>query len=299
MGVVEGQGKMSVSSASPSGEERPGGAGPTAIGGPYPETLLNDLEELGLNGSQARVLLALLQLGSGNSTEIARLAQVPRTAVYPLLQELGSKRLAARVSSDGPAVWASPGRDEVLNRLDAAHETRMREQQARAVRVRKTLEEVVPAVAGNTLPFVQFIPGAAQAREVYEQLVASATTELLVFSRPPYSSPAAPVNPVLSDSLARGVKVQVLFESPTADSAEQRRHMFDTYAQLGVEARMLDRLPVKLVIVDGHTVLVTIPDPNMPDGGFPTSLLVENEDYAALETKTFETYWALGKGLGE
>jgi len=266
------------------------------VGGPYPETLLVDLEELGINGSQARVLLALLQLGSGHSTEIARLAQVPRTAVYPLLKELGAKRLVARVAGDGPAIWASAGRDEVINRLNSAHEERIRQQQARAERVRLTLEEVVPADAPGSLPFIHFIPGAAQGRMAYEQLLASATTELLVFRRPPFSSQPGPVNRLLREALARGVRTSVLFESPPGHSEEDRQLALDTYRQVGVDSRVVDALPVKLIIADQRVVLITISDRTIPDGGFPTSLLVENEDYAAMQTVAFATYWDTGRG---
>jgi len=147
-----------------------------AVGGHIPETLLPDLEELGLNGSQARVLLALLQLGSGNSSEIARLAQVPRTAVYPVLQELEAKRLVGRVGAEGPALWSSPGRNEVLDRLESGHEARIREQRLRVGRVRSTIEELVPAGPPGSPPIVHVIPGPAHAKEAYDQVLERAPT---------------------------------------------------------------------------------------------------------------------------
>ena len=286
---------MSVQSGSQRGRSA---AVEVEIGGAFPETLFADLEELGLNGSQARVLVALLQLGSANSSQIARLAQVPRTAVYPLLQELGAMRLAARIGSDGPAIWASPGRDEVLNRLDAAHEERSRQQRARSARVRATLEEIVPKVSAGSLPFVHVIPGPAQAREAYRQLLLGATSELLVLNRPPFSSPPGPVNPMVQDLLARGVPARVLFQLTKGEQTKlQRRKEVETYRQSGVDGRVVDRLPVKMVIADRRVVLVAIPDPNLPETRFPTSLLVENEDYAAIHVAAFESLWAGGAPL--
>jgi sugar-specific transcriptional regulator TrmB len=257
-----------------------------------PETLLPDLEELGVNGSQARVLLALLQLGTGNSSEIARLAQVPRTAVYPVLQELEVKRLVGRVAAQGPALWASPGREEVLDRLESAYEARMREQGARVARVRSTIEELVPPGSPTAPPMVHFLPGPAHANEAYDQLLSATRSELLVFSRPPFSAGPGPINPRLRELLDRGVAVRVLFQSQSGPTAEAvADHEKDSYSVAGVQARAIDYLPIKLVISDRRVVLLAIPENDTAMVGFPTTLLVDNENYAAVHVDVFENYW--------
>jgi len=78
------------------------------------EAIQREFEELGLSPYQAGVLLALMRLGSANSLQLARASAVPRTSTYQVLEELGLKGLAVRIPGDGPAVWASPGREEVF-----------------------------------------------------------------------------------------------------------------------------------------------------------------------------------------
>lgn len=262
---------------------------------PSRETLLGDLEELGLNGSQARVLLAIIELGTSGSSEIARVAGVPRTAVYPLLQELAVKRLVAQVGSGGPATWACAGRQEVLDRLDAAQEERIARQRERAVRVRLGLEAMFPAAPSTTPPFVHVLPGLAQVKEAYHQLLSETATELLVLSGPPYTS-YGPMNTHVVGLLERGVKIRVLFD-PARDAASraQRRRDVRAYKEAGVEARVLGDLPVKLVISDREAVLAAIPDPASPDTGFPTSLLVRSTRFAGVQATAFESYWAAGR----
>ncbi|HUP68876.1 MAG TPA: helix-turn-helix domain-containing protein, partial [Acidimicrobiales bacterium] len=130
---------------------------------PVPEDLRKAVEELGLSPYEARVLLGLFRLGSANSIQLAKLTGVPRTAVYPVLEGLGAKGLAVRLPVQGPAQWASPGRDEVLQRLDAAlaaaAEQRLAEHRSQSAKVRQMLEESFPEAPSVALPFVHQLHG--------------------------------------------------------------------------------------------------------------------------------------------
>lgn len=289
-----GDEEVEVKGSRMGGEAEVVALGPAVPNNPaLPETVIADLEELGLNGSQARVLLAMLSAGTANGTEIALLSGVPRTAVYPLLQQLAARRLVAQVGSDGPATWACPGRDEVLERLQSAQEERIARQRAHTDRLRSTLSDLFPPAPSSTLPFVHFIPGPGQVKDAYNHLLNGTASELLVFSRPPYPAPPGPMNPRVTDLVQRGVQVRALFQSSNpALSTKQVSREIEAYREAGIETRLVDRLPVKLVIADRKVVLVAIPDPNLRDTGFPTSLLVENEDYANLHATAFEGYWA-------
>lgn len=73
-----------------SGAPRPASAHAAAA------TLRSDLEALGCSGYEAAVLMALMRLGSANALQLARLARVPRTSVYQVLESLSSGRTAPR-----------------------------------------------------------------------------------------------------------------------------------------------------------------------------------------------------------
>ncbi len=176
-----------------------------------PEALLHELEELELSPYEARVLLALLRLGSANTAELARFSSVPRTSTYQVLEELNRKGLAQRLSVDGPAMWASPGRDEVFSTLDAAQEERLAQHRARTTRLREVVAETFPEVP-TAGPYVHVIHGAAQAGAAWNRLIAESTKELLVFNRPPYSFAPDEVNPPVLEAVGRGVTARALYE---------------------------------------------------------------------------------------
>jgi sugar-specific transcriptional regulator TrmB len=259
-----------------------------------PEPLLRDFQELGLSPYAARVLLALLRLGSANSADLARVSGVPRTSTYQVLEELSAKRLAARLPGDGPAVWSTPGSTEVLERLDAAEEERLSQHRARTARLRQVLAETFPEGPTAALPYVNLVHGTAQVKALYERLLSHAQEEVLVFNRPPYTwSPGRP-NPVVLDTLARGVRTRVLYQAGQLEdsAADAFRQEMNVYHDVGVQGRVVEELPIKLAVFDRRDSLLVIPDPVLPEVGYPTTVLVEHSGFASIQAAAFEHLWA-------
>lgn len=111
----------------------------TQRGAPVMESLCDELLGLGLPTYQARVLAALLQIGTANSVELARLSGIPRTSTYQVMEALASQGLVERLPTIGPAVWTCHGWKAVIRSLEDAGEQRMRDYDARVVRLRKIL----------------------------------------------------------------------------------------------------------------------------------------------------------------
>ena len=271
------------------------------------EQVRNTFEELGLNGHQARVLLALLRLGTAGPAQLARLADIHRTSAYPVLQELRVRGLAQQVP-DQPGQWTSLGVG-VLDRLLRDHEERLRRLTERVEATRAHVEAIVPASAPTAVPYIQIVATAPHAREVYDRLLATAEQEFLVLSRPPYSaalerSPAdresaeararEEVNPAVLDALGRGVRIRVLYEGASWEdpAATAFRAAMGAYHAAGVEGRLVDELPMKLVIADRRAALFALADPVLREVGFPMNVLVEHAGYCSYQADAFDRRWA-------
>lgn len=271
----------------------------TAVVGPLPERLIHEFEQLGFSPYESRILLALLRMGSGNTAQLARLSGVPRTSTYQILEELNRKGIAQQLPVDGPAVWALPSREDVFDRIDAAEEERLREHRERTVRLRELVAETLPDESTGAGPYVHIIQGARQVSHIYDRLLREATTELLVFNRPPYSRGESQVNPTVVHAVNADVRTRVLYEEGqwnAPDSSEFREAM-TTYHDAGVDARLTERLPLKLAVVDRKVALLAMADPVVPEIGFPTTLLVEHPGFAGLQADAFEQLWASAKPI--
>lgn len=267
--------------------------------GALAESLLHEFEGLELSPYAARVLVALLRVGSANSSELARVSGVPRTSTYQIIEELSRKGLAQRLAVDGPATWASPGRDQVLDRLDALHQERLHQQRARTARIRELLATTFrdpPSPAG---PYVQVLLGATQVARMYDRLVAQAETELLVFNRPPYSQPPEEVSQTVLDAADRGVDTRTLYDAAQWSDPEAGafRAAMDRYHAGGVKGAVVMNLPIKLAVADRRVALLAMADPFTPGISFPTTLLVEHPGFAALQAGAFERMWAQARPI--
>ena len=262
--------------------------------GPRVDRLRREFQEVfDLNLSEARVLFALLQLGSANSSQIARVAELPRTNTYPVMEALEEHGLVQRLPGDGVIEWTTPGVEAVIDRLDAAvedaREEDARRHRARAQELRSLVGSAFPTIPAQALSDVQVIRGSARVKKLYERMLTRAESHLLMFTRPPYAMPNGYVNPAVMDMLTRGVRTRVLYEEGLDTQDE-----FVAYHRAGVQARVVQSVPLKVVVVDSRATLVGMPDLIDPDG-YPTSLYVEHPAYATLLSMAFEHLWSSGR----
>lgn len=262
--------------------------------GGLPTAVLREFQDMGLSPYQAGVLVGLIQLGSAGTLQLAGLSKVPRSSIYGILEELRTKGLAERLEGPGPAMWASPGRDEVFAQLEALEEQRLEAHRARSARARVLLDEAIPADKTATLPCARLIHDRAQAKRAYEQIVNAAAVELLVFNRPPYTwDPAEGPNDVVLGTLRRGVPTRVLYQTVEVDDPglDGWHQEMNAYHQAGAQGRVVAELPTKLVVVDRRYALMTLDAPDLPNIGFPTSMYVEHPSFAAVQALAFEHLW--------
>lgn len=257
------------------------------------KALGRELGELGLTSNEARILLALFQLGSANTVQLARVAGLQRTSVYPVLDALAGRGLVDRLPDDGPAVWATPGLEEVFERLNLSLEEQLNEQLARSSRVRDAIARTVAVEAPPVLPYVRLIPEAGQAKRAFEQLMDGAESEVLMFTRPPYSWDPGQPNPSVVDMLRRGVATRVLYQVGDIKDvdAEAVRSEILEYHRLGVEGRLVNQLPMKLAVVDRKRTLLAMTGPALGRGEFPTALLIDDPGCATVNAAAFEYLW--------
>lgn len=286
----------------PAGLEAPSGAraasgrrGPLGLAQPAAsiQGLKWDFQELGLSSYETRILLALFELGSATPVELAEAADVPRTSVYPVLKELRVKQLAGPLPGEGKAVWSSPGPRSVVDLLEAAQEDQLSRQKARAARMREAVDAFFPASSpALAFPYLDMIHDPSKVKPCYERMLRSATSELMVYNRPPFSETAGKPNPLIIEVAGR-VRARALYDAArvTDPSCAPWRSEMETYHAAGVDGRLVDQVPMKLAIVDRRMTLFTLEDPELPNVGYPVAIYMEHPGVAVTHALAFEYLW--------
>jgi sugar-specific transcriptional regulator TrmB len=250
------------------------------------------LVNLGLTGYEASAYLALTRRGRATGAEVARLAGLPRQRIYDVLDGLVGRGLAS-VEPGRPAQYAAVSPDVAVGALIAARRAQLEQLERDAA---DAIARLTPAYrAGrdenDPLSYIEILREPVAIGKRFAELEASVEREILVFTKPPYAIEPAD-NIAGLELLARGVEARSVYERSLYDDQAQVaavRHFVDA----GERARVVDQLPLKLVLIDERLALFTMEDPVAGAPGL-TIMVVEHSALAQLLKLAFERMWESG-----
>ena len=246
------------------------------------------LTALGLTTYEAKAYLALVRRDSFAAADVARVAGIPRQRVYDVLASLVEKGLATQRLGTPVKYSATPPALGVERLLEERRTELARlEEQSRVM-----IEALAPAWAEgqkerDPLDYIEVLRDRAAINERFEELQAGIQDEILVFTKPPYATPAQDNVEGLEVSSTRVARS--VYESSALDdeafAAGVRR-----FIEAGEEARFVPELPLKLVIIDETIVMFGMED---PVAGTPdlTIMVVEHRALAKVLKLAFNAVW--------
>ena len=157
------------------------------------------------------------------------------------------------------------------------------------------VEELTPAFeAGreqtNPLEYIEVLRDRRAINERFAELQAAVKNEILVFTKPPYATPVqenVDGIDVASEHAAFSIYELSALDDPSFVAGIRR------FLDAGEEARFVAELPMKLVIMDEHTVMFGMEDP-VAGSSELTMLVVEHAALAGLLKIAFDAVWNEG-----
>jgi hypothetical protein len=139
----------------------------------------------------------------------------------------------------------------------------------------------------GTLDYLRLVSDPNQTAAQYRKMLGEVQHEYMEFSRPPYA-----VDPLdeqlVKQARRRGVRCRLLIEEGAVD--EQHRARLAEYANLGIEIRQVESLPMKLALFDGHHGLAALLDPVVTKPQW-TSIVFDHGGFAEAMRGLFEDRW--------
>jgi HTH-type transcriptional regulator, sugar sensing transcriptional regulator len=261
-----------------------------------PPRTVSELTRMGLTTYEAKAYVALLGRDSFTAAQVARQADLPRQRIYDVLGSLVEKGLAS--SRPGSVVKYSAVSPELaIERLVAAHRRDLAdlERSAEAIIVelgpayRSGLEKTDP------LEYIEVLRDSGAINERFAELQSSVKREILVFTKPPYATPPQENLEgleVTRTHSARSVYEMSAFDDPEVIAGIRR------FIEAGEEARFVQELPLKLVIIDETIVMFGMLDP-VGHGRDLTIMVVEHPSLASVLRTSFDATWERGLTIDE
>lgn len=272
------------------------------------------LQQMGLTKREAEVYLALLQRKEFTAPELTKITTITRTKIYEILQSLVHKGVITESSRNGNKVYRSINPRIALKNIITNYEESV-EQKVMEYEQKQKLDIELKRRAADSLqkelislheessdslePFdyIEMLTDIRQIGERWVTIQQNTKKELLVFTKPPYTTPALEDNIEQEKEVFRkqNIIVKGLYEygGLTQEELNSLVRSVEIYQEIGEEARLIKNLPMKLVISDEALVMFALNDrislkPNI------TSMYVDHPSYAAALKKMFESYWADG-----
>ena len=252
------------------------------------------LVRLGLTTYEARAYVTLVRRDSFTAAQIARTAGLPRQRIYDVLASLVEKGLAS--ARPGTVVkYAALAPDLAVERLVAGRRDAMLalERDAGDVIGRLGPEFQAGRAHSDPLEYIEVLRDRGAINERFTELQASVKTEILVFTKPPYATP--PQENVGGIEVARTHVARSVYELDVLDDPVMTAGI-KRFIDAGEEARFVEAIPLKLVVIDETTVLLGMQDP-MAGAEDLTIMVVEHPALAQTLKLAFNRVWDQGLEL--
>lgn len=253
--------------------------------------LIDQFQLLEIPRRESEVYLALLQKKEFTAPEIAKITTVSRTKAYEVLQNLVKKGLCSESYRNGSKLFKAVNPKIVIENLSNEYDKKKRTLES----LNHSLEEIYKNTESNTesLEYIEVLTEISQIKERWLYIQSNAKKEELVFNKGPYSITPQENMEYENDLISRNVICKGLYEfdkQMDKQSVDNFITMLDRYSKLGEEVRVIEKLPMKLAIIDEHITMLALNDPISLTPSI-TTMIVTHPSFATAQKEVFNSYW--------
>ncbi|WP_328886499.1 TrmB family transcriptional regulator [Streptomyces sp. NBC_00316] len=211
------------------------------------------LETLGLSTNESQVYELLVRTGRTDADRIRHLLRLGAGHVEDAVGGLVDRGLVTTTDDQPAQLIPSPP--------DIAGEVLLLARMTELTKARGALDRLADEYRSAPRPDVfsgdmaEIVPDEEVALR-YQQIQARARREVVRFDAPPYLVSES-VNEVEIEQLAAGVRFRTVYDRLGLEADGSREEVLQ-YAEAGEHGRVLNHVPVKMVIVDGSTALLAM-----------------------------------------
>ncbi len=236
--------------------------------------LTQQLTDLGLNEKQAAVYVAVLELGSGSALDISRSAQVKRSTVYVILDELRELGLVTELKTGTTTLFQAQEPERIGDRLQSQMST---------FRSIKPLLDDLYLKEGSK-PKVRFYSGIAQIQRLYEMfLVEHSKIDFFGADLEIFSQYMEPVFNKYTKEFQEGAHQVREVVTMNQFNLEYARKQYNRFHKIRVIDKQFQFFGDNAIY--GNTVLIT----SFSDD--PFAVTIESKDVAQTFRSLFEVAW--------
>lgn len=219
---------------------------------------LKDLISMGMNERSAKVYLALLRKKDASLPDLHKLSGVRLNKLYEVINNL---------IREGYCAERKIGRKRFFNVIDpgtsiGSNLKKMEESLEKSYKLKNALEEIYHNTDEIKEPFeyIEIFHGNDNIHQQFCKLVRSSKKEILAFTREPFAfhtpEKQKEQEDVINNFLTRKGTGKSIYEKTFCENNPDIRFI-DNYEKVDLEVRIAEKLPLKMLIFDRKTLLIS------------------------------------------
>lgn len=259
------------------------------------DDIFETLTELGLTALQAKVYLALTQLGESRAATICKLSKVTRPDIYRVINELLEAGLVEKIVSK-PMRFVPIPLQQGLSLLLEMRDQRSSKLKKEIERITKKMTKKTPTAQHTNFRFIEIPNRGPSLKEVVEQKLELQTMDI-VTSGARFARWIIDSYKYLRSLLARGVRFRtIVSRSQDADKIAPRKEYLKKLGTLfenpSFQVRYItDEVPALLAMHDSKGVHLNLEPSRYGEGGTGPYMYSDHHGFVGMSRIYFDMLW--------
>ena len=243
--------------------------------------MIQELLNIGLSPYEAACYVCLLKNGSQKGKAVADLAKIPRTSVYPNLEELEKKGFVTLISKE-PKTYRAKDPAIAISSYTHVRNDELKSKAETAIEASKNIHSIIPIAE----EMVELLVGKSQSYPAAKKLGYETKKELLIIGSGKTTSLLSAIHDWIR--LAKsGIILRMIFNQ------EPDRNLVNSLIKANIEVRVGGVPNLSLIVSDRKIVHYSIRSDKLSGGRI--CVRVVNEDFAKAQYEFFEMIWKKAK----
>ncbi len=260
--------------------------------------------EIGLTEREAKVYMTLLNGRMYTASELQKAVNIPRTKIYEVLNKMLSRGICTERKLGKNKIYEAIEPELALESIYSKYQNDLN----RKKKLIDQLSEVFTPIFENSksiinpLEFIEVMRDKVQIHRRYTNSVRNTKREMLTFNKGPYASDnperLAEQEDEETKLLKRGGKTKNIYEFKEFKEVDWLLESVKKTVRFGQEARVVEKLPIKMLIFDDEKVMFPLEQPIDVSNDL-TMIYIEHKQLANACRILFNHMWDQGKDFAE
>ena len=265
---------------------------------------LKSFMEIGLTEREAKVYITLLSGRMFTVLELQEAVNIPRTKIYEVLNKLVNRNICIEKKLGRNKLYEAVEPKLALERVLESYKKDLE----RKEELIKQVSEVFTPIFQNSksivnpLEFIDIMKEKGQIHKRYTSCVHNTKREMLTFNKGPYACDTSERLGEQEDEeyklLKRGGSCKDIYELKELKEVEWLLDSVKKSLKLGQQARVVERLPIKMLVFDQEKVMFALEQPVLVPNEL-TMIYIEHKQLAEACSMLFYHLWDQGRDISE